>query len=81
MHSQIEVTNMKLKYYPETDSLYIDLSSHPSVDTKEISEGVMLDYDEKGNLAGIDIDNASRKIDLHEISLSSMPAELHAKIA
>ncbi|MDY6837818.1 MAG: DUF2283 domain-containing protein, partial [Thermodesulfobacteriota bacterium] len=31
---------MKLKYHPDTDSLYIDLSSKPSVDSREISEGV-----------------------------------------
>ena len=52
---------MKLNYYPATDSLYIDLSERPSVQSKEISEGVVLDYDAEGNLVGIDIDNASRK--------------------
>jgi uncharacterized protein YuzE len=36
---------MKLNYYPETDSLYIDLSEKSSVESKEISEGVVLDYD------------------------------------
>ena len=72
---------MKLKYYPETDSLYIDLSSKPSAETKEISEGIVLDYDANGNLVGIDIDNASNKMDLHEVTLSNMPSELHAQIA
>lgn len=72
---------MKLKYYPETDSLYIDLSSKPSAETKEVSEGIALDYDTDGHLAGIDIDNASNKMDLHEVTLSSMPAELQTKIA
>ncbi len=68
---------MRLKYYPDTDSLYIDLSSKPSVDSREISDGVVLDYDADGNLTGIDIDNASRKIDLQEVVLSKMPADLH----
>ena len=45
---------MKVKYYPETDSLYIDLSSKLSVDSREVSEGVVLDYDADGNLVGID---------------------------
>lgn len=67
---------MRLKYYPDTDSLYIDLSSKPSVDSREISDGVVLDYDADGNLAGIDIDNASRKIDLQEVVLSKMPADI-----
>ena len=67
---------MKIKYYPDTDFLYIDLSSKPSVDSREISEGIVLDYDADGNLTGIDIDNARNKIDLHEVVLSKIPAEL-----
>ena len=55
---------MKLNYYPETDSLYIDLSEKTSVESKEISAGIVLDYDANGNLVGIDIDNASRKVQL-----------------
>lgn len=72
---------MKLNYYPETDSLYIDLSSKVSVESREISQGVVLDYDVEGNIAGIDIDNASRKIDLKEVILSKIPAEVEAIIA
>lgn len=41
---------MRLNYYPATDSLYIDLAERPSVQSKEISEGVVLDYDAEGNL-------------------------------
>jgi uncharacterized protein YuzE len=72
---------MKLKYYKETDSLYIDLSSKPSKESKEISEGIVLDYDADGNLAGIDIDNASLKIDLKEIILSKIPSDIETLIA
>ena len=72
---------MKLNYYKDTDSLYIDLSSKPSADSREISEGIVLDYDTDGNIAGIDIDNASRKIDLREIILSKIPAEVEALTA
>ena len=68
---------MKLNYYPDTDSLYIDLSSKPSVDSRIISDGIVLDYDEDGNLAGIDIDNASLKIDLKEIIINKIPAAVH----
>ena len=67
---------MKLNYYPETDSLYIDLSEKPSVETREISDGVQLDYDAKGNLVGIDIDNASAKVQLKELILSKLPSKV-----
>lgn len=53
---------MKLNYYSDTDSLYIDLSEQPSVESREISEGIVLDCDVAGNLVGIDIDNASQKL-------------------
>jgi uncharacterized protein YuzE len=65
---------MKLNYYSDTDSLYIDLSEQPSVESREISEGVVLDYDAAGNLVGIDIDNASRKVDLKKLTLNKLPA-------
>ena len=65
---------MKLNYYPDTDSLYIDLSEKPSAESKEVSDGVVLDYDAAGNLVGIDIDNASRKV---ELTLNKLPALVH----
>ena len=67
---------MKLNYYADTDSLYIDLSSKPSVDSREVSDGVVLDYDLDGNLVGIDIDHASLKLDIKEVILNKMPAEV-----
>ena len=64
---------MKIAYYPDTDSMYIDLSEKISVDSREVSPGIVLDYDSDGNLTGIDIDNASLKMDLREIVLSKLP--------
>ena len=72
---------MKLNYYPETDSLYIDLSEKPSTESKEILAGVVLDYDAEGNLVGIDIDNASKKVYLNELRLSRLPANIHSVAA
>jgi uncharacterized protein YuzE len=67
---------MKINYYPQTDSMYIDLSSKSSSKSLEISEGVVLDYDEKDNLIGIDIDNASQKLDLSELILNKLPIKI-----
>ncbi len=67
---------MKLNYYPETDSLYIDLAERSSAKSKEVSEGVVLDYDANGNLVGIDIDNASKKLELKTLVLNKMPADV-----
>lgn len=67
---------MKLNYYAATDSLYIDLSEQPGVESREISEGVVLDYDAKGNLVGIDIDNASRKVQLEQLLVNKLPSQV-----
>ncbi len=65
---------MKISYYPDTDSLYIDLSEQPSVESRELSEGIVLDYDAEGRLVGIDIDNASKKVELKTLTLNKIPA-------
>jgi uncharacterized protein YuzE len=44
----------------------------------EVSEGVVLDYDREGNLVGIDIDHASRKLDLCELVTNHIPLEAEA---
>jgi uncharacterized protein YuzE len=64
---------MKLHYYPETDSLYIDLNSRPSADSREITEGLVADFDAEGNVVGIDIDHASEKLDLKTLEAVSLP--------
>jgi len=68
---------MKINYYSDTDSLYIDLSSKASTETREISSGVNLDYDKDGEIVGIDIDNASRKLDLKDLFLNHVPGMVH----
>ena len=67
---------MKLNYHRDTDSLYIDLSERPSVESRVVSEGVVLDFDADGDLVGIDIDNARTKVQLDRLILSDMHAEI-----
>ena len=72
---------MKLNYHADTDSLYIDLSERPSSESREISEGVVLDYDADGRLVGIDIDNASNKVELKRLILSKLPGKIETDAA
>lgn len=55
---------MNLNYCSNANSLYIALSEHPCVESREASEDIVLDYDAEGHLLGIDIDNPSRKFEL-----------------
>ncbi|HEY4216853.1 MAG TPA: DUF2283 domain-containing protein [Gemmatimonadaceae bacterium] len=70
---------MKLAYHPDTDSLYIDLSENPSAESREVSEGIVLDYDAAGQLVGIDIDNASRKVQLQRLILTGLDGEIEQR--
>jgi len=72
---------MRLNYHPETDSLYIDLSERPSAESREISEGVVLDYDIDGRLVGIDIDNATNKVELQKLILNNLPGKVETAAA
>jgi uncharacterized protein YuzE len=64
---------MKLHYDRETDSLYIDLNARPSVDSREVQDGVVIDLDEKGQIVGIDIQHASQILDLATLETESLP--------
>ena len=66
---------MRFQYYPETDSLYIDLSEKPSCDSQEVAPGIVLDFDESGQLVGIDIDQASQVVDWSRPDVRSLPIE------
>ncbi len=64
---------MKLHYYPETNSLYIELNDRPSVDSREIADGLVVDFDEAGSIVGIDVDHASEKLDLTTLETVALP--------
>jgi uncharacterized protein YuzE len=64
---------MKLHYYAETDSLYIELSNRPGVETREIAEGLNADMDATGAIVGFDIDGASGKLDLTILETVALP--------
>ena len=64
---------MKFHYYPETDSLYIDLAERPGAEVREVAPGVNLDFDDEGRLVGIDIDNASKVVNLERLEAEALP--------
>ena len=64
---------MKLHYYAETDSLYIELFAAPGAETREVGEGVNIDLAADGSIVGIDIDRASTKLDLATLETEGLP--------
>ena len=64
---------MKISYDQATDSLYIHLSDRASVNSDEVQDGVVLDYDANGALVGIDLQHASQRMDINSLSVSKLP--------
>ena len=64
---------MKLSYYPETDSLYIELKPGAGTDALEIADGVLADIDSDGRVVGVDIDQASNRIDVTTLEVAGIP--------
>lgn len=64
---------MKFQYYPETNSLYIGLFEKTTADSREVADGVVVDFDEQGAIVGIDIDHASKVVNLQRIESASLP--------
>ena len=64
---------MKLQYYPDTDSLYVELKPIPGVETREVSDGLIVDLDADGQVVGFDIDHASRRLDLSTLETEALP--------
>jgi len=67
---------MRIEYFPDTDSLYIDLADRPGIDTRVIGEGIVLDVDEHGRAVGLDIDQASKHISLQKLNLKRVPFDV-----
>jgi len=64
---------MIFEYYPDTDMLYIQLAEGVSAESDEIAPGIVLDLDEQGRVIGVEIENASKTMDLSRLELRSLP--------
>ena len=64
---------MKLHYYSETDSLYVEFKDGPGVETREVTDGLNVDLDAAGEVVGFDIDQASQRLDLSTLETQALP--------
>ena len=63
---------MKIRYFSDTDTALIEFSDAPAVETKEITENLYIDLDEKGNLVSMTIEHAKKQANISEISFLQM---------
>ena len=66
---------MKILYYPDINSLSIVLNAKPGADVLEIVDGLIVDIDDEGLPVGIDIQHASRHLDLSTLKTQALPLQ------
>ena len=64
---------MKVKYFSDTDTAHIEFTENTVQETKEISESIYIDIDDKGNLVSMTIEHAKLNAMLSEFSLQEIP--------
>jgi len=69
---------MRFEYYPDTDTLYIQLQEGADADAQEVAPNIVLDFNEAGEVIGIEIEHASQRTDLMNFQHSSFPLQRHA---
>ncbi|HHT9106875.1 MAG TPA: DUF2283 domain-containing protein [Candidatus Wujingus californicus] len=63
---------MKIRYFSDTDTALIEFSKEPVIETKEISENLYIDLDNRGNLVSMTIEHAKEKAGMSEIAFLQM---------
>ncbi len=72
---------MKIDYFPDTDTLYIELRQGPGADAQEVADDIVFDFNEAGEVIGIEIEHASQRMDLRDFHLSAIPTSSAAPSA
>ncbi len=72
---------MRMHYSKAADAIYIRLKEDPIYNTDEIAPDIIMDYDDKGNVIGIEILSASEKVDIHELTVQAFDKVMVDKIA
>ncbi|MBS3959364.1 MAG: DUF2283 domain-containing protein [Xanthomonadaceae bacterium] len=65
---------MKIKYFTETDTLYIEFCQSAVVETRDMDENTQIDLDAEGNLCALTMEHASRRADVPAFSFEQIAA-------
>jgi len=65
---------MKVRYFPDTDTLLVAFSDRPIVETRDLGENVLVEFDEGGHVVSMTIEHAKQQTDVSEFSYQLAPA-------
>jgi uncharacterized protein YuzE len=69
---------MRIKYFEDTDTTLVELSSNLPVETQELNENVYIDLDGEGKVVSITIEHAGQSADMREFLYQRIPADMSA---
>ena len=65
---------MNIKYFQDTDTLYIEFKSAEVAESRDLDENTILDLDQDGNICGITVEHASKRADIPRFSYEQVAA-------
>ncbi|MEX1258817.1 MAG: DUF2283 domain-containing protein [Gemmatimonadota bacterium] len=65
---------MKIRYFKDTDTLYIELRDREIDETRDVDENTTLDVDAEGNVLAITLEHASKRTDVRHLTLEGIAA-------
>lgn len=65
---------MKIRYFQDTDTLYIEFRSAMVSETRDLDENTLLDLDDQGNICGITVEHARERADIPHFSFEQVAA-------
>lgn len=65
---------MKVKYFADTDTLYIEFRDKDIADSKDLDENTVLDVDAQGNVCAITFEHASQRTDVRHVTVEGIAA-------
>jgi len=68
------VIELKIQYFQDTDTLYIEFKSTEVAESKDLDENTVLDLDKSGNICGITVEHASKRADIPRFSYEQVAA-------
>jgi uncharacterized protein YuzE len=70
---------MKVKYFKDTDTLYIEFRKSEVSETRDLDENTMIDLDQKGQICAITVEHAGEHADIPHFSFEQIPAQVLAR--
>jgi uncharacterized protein YuzE len=64
---------MKIRYFQDTDTVYIEFKSAEVSQTRDLDENTLLDLDREGNIRGITVEHARERADIPHFSFEQVP--------